>query len=124
MQQQISQMGEVEDVEDMLADMDEHMGDIDQIGEALAQDMTHGGAFDDGELLQELDQLELGDADAQFKDFEAELLGGVGGTTGPQAVAPQLPDMPVAPVTMPVVPTREPVQEEDEFASLEADMMI
>jgi len=118
---QIKQVGDATDVEDMLADLDENVQEIDEIGNVLAQDLSFGNDMDEDELAAELSALE-GDVDAEAADaFAAQLLGPAPGM--PAAFNP-VPDMPDVPISMPQVPQAQLADDDDAFAQLEADMMI
>jgi len=122
LKQQIGQMGDAADVEDILADLDENVDEINQIGEVLAQDMSFGNDIDDDELMNELDGLAAEATHDAVTDYSAGLLGP---DPGAGLQLPDLPQInPVAP--MPTVPTHVPAQEEDEaaFAGLESMMNI
>ena len=117
---QVAEMGDVVDVEDMMADRDEDMNEINEVSDILSQPQFDNGV-DEDELMDEL--MGLGnEADANAANaWEADLMG----PGQPVQVPSQpLPTMPTAPLHMPVAPTHEPVAEEDPFADLEASMAI
>merc|ERR1712146_455458 len=74
LKQQIGQMGDAADVEDILADLDENVDEINQIGEVLAQDMSFGQEMDDDELLNELEGLSEEANMNDVSDYSANLL--------------------------------------------------
>merc|ERR1712100_160205 len=117
---QVAEMGDVVDVEDMMADLDENMNEVNEVGDILSQPQFDNGV-DEDELMDEL--MGLGnEADANAANaWEADLMG----PGQPVQVPSQpLPTMPTALLHMPVAPTHEPVAEEDPFADLEASMAI
>merc|ERR1712093_192804 len=119
---QVAQMGDVGDVEDLMADIDENMNEVNEVGDILAQDQfsTNLG-IDDDELMEEL--MGMGErAGGEAADqWAGEALGPV--PNHPVRNDP-VPSLPTVPIHMPVAPTHEPVQEEDPFADLEASMTI
>merc|ERR1712093_273916 len=134
---QVAQMGDVGDVEDLMADIDENMNEVNEVGDILAQDQfsTNLG-IDDDELMEEL--MGMGErASGEAADqWAGEALGPVPNhpvrndpvRNDPVRNDPvrndPVPSLPTVPIHMPVAPTHEPVQEEDPFADLEASMTI
>merc|ERR1712070_926317 len=113
LKQQIATTGDATEVEDVLADLDENVDEVNQIGDVLAQDMSFGNDIDESELEEELMGMEDELNAEALNSFEDQLLGPdpTGGL-----------DMPVIPsrqtdFVMPTVPST--VEEEDPFAGLE-----
>merc|ERR1711871_272158 len=118
LKQQLATTGDATEVEDVLADLDENVDEVNQIGDVLAQDMSFGNDIDESELEEELMGMEDELNAEALSSFEDQLLGPdpTGGL-----------DMPVIPsrqtdFVMPTVPST--VEEEDPFAGLEAEMAI
>merc|ERR1712070_514825 len=115
LKQQMGTTGDATEVEDVLADLDENVDEVNQIGDVLAQDMSFGNDIDESELEEELMGMEDELNAEALNSFEDQLLGPdpTGGLVMPEI--PQRLDMPTVPAS---------VEEEDPFAGLEAEMAI
>lgn len=64
-------VGGVDNVDDMMMDMQEEMQQADEVSNAIGQGIDPTmGAFDDDDLMKELEQMENGDLEAQFDQAE------------------------------------------------------
>jgi len=121
LQHQTQEMGDVDQVEDLLADLDEAVQDVNEMAELVSAPQDFGTNIDDDDLLAELDDLELQGNESEVDAWERQNLG----PQPAQPVAqPTMPTMPQAPVHLPQVPQTQLPQEEDPFADLEASMAI
>jgi len=121
LQAQLSQTGDADDVDDMVNDLIDNVSEVDDISSTLAQDVTIGSVdYDEDDLEAQLAELDEEDTE----DFESQLMGGMSGPpVQQQARVPDMPPVrPVALDDMPVPPTH--AAEEDDFAALEASMLI
>merc|ERR1711998_708335 len=75
LKQQIGQMGDAADAEDILADLDENVDEINQIGETLGQQMSFGQEIDEDELLEELEAFEAEAGEEEFVNYQDRVLG-------------------------------------------------
>merc|ERR1711970_323664 len=121
LQQQQQEIGDVDTVEDMLADLDEAVQDVNEMAELVSAPQDFGTDIDDDELLAELDDLELSGQQSEVDEWQRQNLGPQPAVVQPVA---QPHVMPAVPVHLPQVPQTQLPQEEDPFAYLEASMAI
>jgi len=108
---------DVDNVDDIMADIQEEMGIHNEIGEAIARPIDDG--LEDDDLLKELEELEA-------EDLEAELLDvpdAVPAVAAPAAAAPDLASLPAVPTSAVEVEGGADEETLAELRALEASML-
>jgi phage shock protein A len=98
--------GGIDKVEDVLDEVRDAMDTANELGQALAQNVGGGEIIDEDDLENELDLLEMEEADKEILGMEAQL---------------KVPNKPMGGGKVPVK-SKKVVDEDDELAALEAEL--